>query len=79
MAVKLNDSYATNLDSRESVSNRVRDILLKKSLTELVDPRSVLIRYPTEQYIQRAHTYVPGSDAYGDVRYCIVLWLMYAN
>jgi hypothetical protein len=64
IAVKLNDAYAVSLDSRESVAVRVRELLLKKSLTDLADPRSVLIRYPTEQYIQRSHTYVPGNEAY---------------
>lgn len=66
----MNDACAVGVDARESVANRVRDQLLKKSLTELADPRSVQNRYPPEMFMQRSHTYVPGGEVYTEV----ILW-----
>ena len=66
LAVKLNDAYSVPLNNRESVAIRVRDVLQKKSLTELAVPGSVSIRYP-DQFLQRAYTYIPGGEAYAEV------------
>jgi hypothetical protein len=74
LAVKLNDAYASGLDSRESVVSRARDVLQKRNWTEFADPRSVQIRYPPGQFSQRSHTYVPGGEAYTEVIHCYV-WM----
>lgn len=68
LAVKLSDTNAVSADARETVANRVREQLQKKSLTDLADQRSVLIRYPAEMFMQRSHTYIPGGEAYTEVQ-----------
>jgi hypothetical protein len=39
----------------------------KQSLVDFVDPNAVLLRYPPETLKQRTYTFVPGTEAYGEV------------
>jgi hypothetical protein len=44
----------------------------KQSLVDFVDPNAVLIRYPPETLKQRTYTFVPGTEAYGEVIFIVL-------
>jgi hypothetical protein len=67
LAVKLSDAHAVGFDAPESVQHAVRE-QMHEDLTELADPHSVLHRYPQDMFMQRAYTYITGSEAYPQVR-----------
>jgi hypothetical protein len=41
----------------------------KQNLVDFVDPNAVLVRYPVDMFMQRSYTFVPGSEAYGEVHF----------
>lgn len=70
MAVRLGDVRVTGVDARDSIVNVVKNKINRKDLFSPVDKEAVLIRYP-DSFPQRAHTFVPGYDAYAEVGfYC---------
>jgi hypothetical protein len=64
LAVKLSDAHAVGFDAPESVQHAVQAEMQREDLTMLADPSSVLHRYPQDMFMQRAYTFVTGSEAY---------------
>lgn len=64
--MKLCDSSLAGIDHRDQVINEVKQAVNKKGLVDFADPNALLVRYPKTALTQRAHTYVPGIEAYGE-------------
>eukprot|EP01039_Chlorochromonas_danica_P008553 gene8553-9426_t len=67
LAQRLSDGRLAGLDHRDQVLNDVRTAINKRSLTDFADPSAVLLRYPKAALVQRAHSYQPAAEAYGDL------------
>lgn len=67
LAQRLSDGRLAGMDHRDQVLNDVRTAINKRSLTDFADPSAVLLRYPKAALVQRAHSYQPAAEAYGDL------------
>jgi hypothetical protein len=64
----MHSSRVTGVDSSDAFSAEIRAAVNTQELMDFVDKDAVLLRYPPNMLMQRTHTFVPGSEAYSEVR-----------
>ena len=67
LAARMSTTRIIGLDARASVAAELQREINKQDLMSIQAKDSVLLRYPHDQFMQRVHTYVPGSEAYPEV------------
>jgi hypothetical protein len=72
LAIKLSDVKISGVDQSQSVIEEIKAEINKQSLIDFADPNAIMTRYPPDMFMQRSYTYVPGEDAYKEVRISFV-------